>query len=381
LCKSWENRFIFNYFNYYGKQSRALGSDEPIRLLQIGDLEFGGPTAPGANIDMYSIPNHLQRTNWIPHVVAICGDISYSGKADEFIEATEWIDKFSDILWNDENDRRFLVAPGNHDCDFDAFAQFCYNATFPKEGDSQQAVIFKLGEKNVIRQIWDSPSKSKTLEETLFSNYKSFAERFLGKFPSITRTEHMSIINDSFSSWGVRVIYLNTMSNISPDNLHGFDIHIQDIKDIAEHCVRHNSNSLFTIIIAHYRPIDLGYLSNIQADQNKWSGIVEFLNTINAKLWLCAHTHGVEIGKVELSTNDRFMVIPYVVTSTLRLKSGARKENHSRAFMEIDLQREDGVVNSFTINQAEIKSESEINKNTSTTRTFSRRPNGYYAED
>ncbi len=93
-----------------------LAENEPIRVLQISDLQFGTdlPEAFEAETELaaQAIRRHFDGA---PHFVALTGDIAESGLPAQYAQAQRWIRAFVGALDANWSDHRFLVIPGNHD--------------------------------------------------------------------------------------------------------------------------------------------------------------------------------------------------------------------------------------------------------------------------
>ncbi|UCH96670.1 MAG: SUMF1/EgtB/PvdO family nonheme iron enzyme [Candidatus Aminicenantes bacterium] len=67
-----------------------------------------------------AVSSHVKETS-APQVVAVTGDIAFSGKKPEYDEALEFFEKLKGIL---PGETEFLVVPGNHDVDRDEVDEF-----------------------------------------------------------------------------------------------------------------------------------------------------------------------------------------------------------------------------------------------------------------
>src|SRR5689334_24562065 len=91
------------------------------RFVQLSDIHFGqerdGTLVTHEDvrthllIDAASLADERGRAD----KVIVVGDVAYSGKADEYKIAEEWLDRLTLAVKCDVTD--VCVVPGNHDCD------------------------------------------------------------------------------------------------------------------------------------------------------------------------------------------------------------------------------------------------------------------------
>ena len=343
IIMDWKNR-IYNEFSLYQqKYPKLLNHNESIKLLQIADMQFGAETDPSADADRYIIAKRLKEDSWVPNIVAICGDISQSGKESEFHEAQEWIDKFSrTLLPKRYEDIKYLVTVGNHDCNFDAFSQYYYESEFNKP-----SVEFKERKDMKGEEIWNDPKRKISIESVVFSNYISFADNLSSTYASFYKKSHLNIVNDFFLNWGIRIIHLNTLDMISPKNTVSVGINDKDRLEIVEHCVNNTRTpKVFTIIISHHGPDCFGYHGD---NGERWLRMQTFITNVGAKLWLCGHNHKTDINVIEIDPSNSNKNIPYAVANSLRLHADSRYYGAPIGYNNIELIRNNGVVEKIKI--------------------------------
>jgi len=94
----------------------SLQPNEPIRLLQVSDLQFGGelPEAFAAETELTA---QAIRRKWssVPHFIAVTGDIAEAGLPEEYAKAEHWLKDLAKKLDPSWTGKRFLIIPGNHD--------------------------------------------------------------------------------------------------------------------------------------------------------------------------------------------------------------------------------------------------------------------------
>ena len=351
VIDSWKNQ-VSLAFDFYQQRFPQLESpDETISLVQIADLQFGGEASPESSVDRYTIGEYLRNDMFIPKFVAVCGDIAQSGKPSEYKEAEKWFEDFAKTVWgNDDERKRFILTMGNHDANFDAFAQYFYGFDFESEDK-------KFTEKTITKKFfpWEDDKNYIVIENIVFQYFKAFEEKMSAKFRSVIRSKHLNIINDYFFNWGIRVLHINSLSKISPFDLHGEGISISDINDITSYCTNDGyAPDIFTIIVTHYGPIELGYRSSDTNKQNLWASVASFLSQCKVKLWLCGHKHTFEVDKIELDSEDQTKSIPYATVGSLRLSSAKIAPKAKIGFNKIELRRKDWSIHEVEITPIEV---------------------------
>lgn len=129
------------------------GNDRPVRLLHLSDMHFRTSKSWDADPVLRALTDFVGKTveaEGPPDLVAITGDLAFSGKADEYRLARAWLDQLWTELGSPPKDR-LLMVPGNHDVDRDK-VDFIAEATqerLLKKGleasKSQQQIATVLG--------------------------------------------------------------------------------------------------------------------------------------------------------------------------------------------------------------------------------------------
>jgi predicted MPP superfamily phosphohydrolase len=112
-----------------------------ITILHLSDIHFRKKKDDQDITSRKNVQQKLIRAvqehsevNKPPDVVAITGDIAFSGKKPEYDEALELFGNLKDIL---QKDTQYLAVPGNHDVDRDQVDKFAslYNVVKDKQVD------------------------------------------------------------------------------------------------------------------------------------------------------------------------------------------------------------------------------------------------------
>jgi len=102
-------------------RTSGTAMDQPIRLLHLSDIHFRTGTSWDSDPVLRALARFIGeevRRGLQPDLVAITGDLAFSGKAEEYALALDWLEHqlwpaFSPVLSRD----RLLLVPGNHDAD------------------------------------------------------------------------------------------------------------------------------------------------------------------------------------------------------------------------------------------------------------------------
>ena len=88
-----------------------------LSICHIADLQFGDPEASefALNVFFTRLTAYLSEREPKPDLVVIAGDITYSGKREEFAMAESHIIPFLESIYGEEYHKHLIVVPGNHD--------------------------------------------------------------------------------------------------------------------------------------------------------------------------------------------------------------------------------------------------------------------------
>jgi hypothetical protein len=90
--------------------------DEPLRILHLTDLHFGGPLPAAFGAETDQIAQNIRR-HWSkpPDFIALTGDLAHRGLPRNYASAKIWINSLAQKLDSSWSPERFLIIPGNHD--------------------------------------------------------------------------------------------------------------------------------------------------------------------------------------------------------------------------------------------------------------------------
>jgi Calcineurin-like phosphoesterase/GTPase-associated adaptor domain len=120
------------------------------RFLHLSDIHFGQKSGTVARHDhirnaLVNDARELAQKRGAATRILVTGDIAYSGKADEYEKATEWLEKLSVACGCDET--AVSTIPGNHDCARDAIstqARMVYATLRAHNADVLQATLAEI---------------------------------------------------------------------------------------------------------------------------------------------------------------------------------------------------------------------------------------------
>ena len=332
--KSIESNIYLKYLWHCGKQPALPKEDDSITILQLSDPQFGAETDHSSYMDRFKISENLRNNVIRPDLVIFCGDMTQSGKAVEFEQADKWIREFADTLEPKVPTDRFVFTIGNHDCDFDVFSTMMYKYDFSKN-------VFGKRPGGKHWEIQDNSYISN--DEYTFANYLLFERRLTSNNVSaVYRTSRLNTVNDSFTNWGIRIITLNSMAEISPDDHLGKGVSKEDLEQISSYCLNeHRYDNIYTILVSHYSPYDLGFESSDGKMQNLWARLESFVIQLDVNLWLCGHSHGASDQIIKIADGKVFR---YSKSSSFRLPSKDLAPGAQQSYNVITLKRNKGIV-------------------------------------
>lgn len=131
-------------------------SSAPIRILHLSDFHFSEEREPIAQLVLDKLIEYIRREvqeGLVPDMVAITGDLAFSGRKEEYTLAREWLDRlwtcFPDTLDKD----RLLLVPGNHDVDRKAVMEEARELRKPFLESGDQDLISKTLERSGSREL------------------------------------------------------------------------------------------------------------------------------------------------------------------------------------------------------------------------------------
>jgi 3',5'-cyclic AMP phosphodiesterase CpdA len=250
-----------------------------LRFLHLSDIHFGQETKDSSLVRHNHIRDALVKD--VEKLVAlrgpatrvlVTGDVSYSGKSDEYQAANEWLEKVT--IACKCNKTHVSTIPGNHDCDLSAVSHQAKMLYGQLRGSTPEVVQAQL---NAIHS--DGETASPFLPK--LNAYRKFANGFGCGFES---AERPMWVRDFELPGGIKLRF------------HGLtSVQVSDKSDAVGKMVLGNSqftmsesDNVINIALCHH-PLDW-FIDEKEASQ--------FLQK-NVRLLMVGHEHDVNIQKTE----------------------------------------------------------------------------------
>ena len=364
--KRWQTLITMGFNRYKQYNMKPLGKDQPVKILHIGDMQFGGSVSAGAGGDYMTIARQIKDEN-NPDLLVISGDIAQYGTKENYKEAFKWIKKLCIAIWEqfETNQDRILIIPGNHDCNLSAFAQkrFSYDLNKKNDGTTESKLSPFVDNKREGEKI--------NYESLVgYDNFCRFAHKLTNDIRWLTHENGLNFITDRFLRWGLRFVHLFTHTKISPEDRSGFDMDTNLVESIANSIfIEGNKKSLYTILLSHGGPSDFGLNEGTADSHTTWCKVRQFLENIQPNMLLYGHKHSSRASLLEDSLAGPFLKKTVAVrTGSLRLDATGLGLDGSRSFNIITLKRKDYKVEAinvqnYNINGINIKPDKEPYEN------------------
>lgn len=335
---SINNKIQFALNKYYSLSSSKKDEHETLRILHISDLQFGDPSYNEYSfLNQDIISNKLNDLNIEIDLLAITGDIAYSGLPSEYLDAAKWINKLCTNLFDFTNyHNRILLVPGNHDVSFDISVLNKWKLN---------GALFNP-KNNVKNEVEKRDVEILDFDSYKFAPFKAFSYNLTKE--SVFLDKNISYINDKFANWGLRFIHLNTCELVEYKNILNYQLTDDSIEYLNDQKNSFDKHDLYTVVLCHQGPQHLGHSND--GHKKEWIHLKNFLSLKNSKLFLHGHTHG-EFNHQIINLDDKKM--DCIQTGTLNLKKLANVDDH-RNFLIIELSRAHGKVESIELLPFEI---------------------------
>ncbi len=339
----------------YGRRSNySLGGDETVRILHISDMQYGDPNSDRwAKHALELIQIHVcEELNKEVHFLAVTGDITYSGKNEQFDQAYAELVHFAGKLWpGDEGYReRIWITPGNHD------------VNMPLCAAAESAYSFS--EKEISR----TSGVNKELLNYGLSPYRRFVARLL-KENSNDDFSSGNGVSDRFHSLGLRIHFLNSAGSISCRTPKASSVD-QDSLHQADTTVEKN---LFNLALCHHGGPRQDFTENFKRGDSveqveaidNWQDVAAHFELHQVRLLLHGHDHSWRSRALDYRGKQRPDASAYfelnrgefveACAATTHLNSALRGTN-PRGFNLIELSRTSSKVTGLTVSSYEVES-------------------------
>jgi len=305
--------------------------DDIIRILLLADVQFGDPaTDPGATFSENQIANVLKQNHNLPDLIVLAGDISHSGRPDQFKLAEERLAlDLMGLLWGKNNvDRyrdRIVLVPGNHDVNlrFSACDNYKFNLS-TKEFEDETIPFQNADTDNYLSH------HSYALEPFRRFARNLTGERNWGDLPSLTWVDRR------FVHCGIRFFVLNSVADLNSSKPNRASLNETALREINRSISDSGTDSIFSIAVSHHGLRPYGASDN-ETQINNWASCSSFFLMHEIRLWLCGHYHKFNVHSINS--------IPFNKTPLWVVQAPtSRISDTTRGFCVLELKRQAGKV-------------------------------------
>jgi hypothetical protein len=330
----------FELNRWHGRSNFSPNPDENITVLVLSDPQFGDPdTDNSSTFDDHAIAHLLRRENRIPHIVVIAGDLTHSGRPDQYKLAEERITKdLMGPLWGeafiDEYRERILVVPGNHDANFRFSA--CDGLYFNPETQCFESDAFPVD---------NDPCH----DDYTFEPFRRFALSLTNDRKWINANS-FSWVDRRFLNWGIQFFLLNSVSCLTAKTPQNYVLNEEELRLIGRSLSGDESADVFNIAISHHGvpSPDVDASERNKAGISNWKKSQGFFKNQEIGLWLFGHNHDFNCHSIN---SEPFSEMPLWLMQCPTLRIG----KSTRGFCVLELSRKGGKVVDANIRHYAIK--------------------------
>lgn len=322
---------------WHGRSGFRPKPDDTIRILLLADPQFGDrSTDPKATFAENWIAKTLRANahqsggEGLPDLIVVAGDVSYSGRPDQFALAEERL--AHDLiapLWGSNNiDRmrdRLIIVPGNHDVNlrFSA-ADGVYFSPSTKDFKADSPTL--VDDRNV-----PYPSH----KEYSLEPFRRFAHRLTAQREWLD-SKSLSWVDRRFIHCGIRFFVLNTVADLDADSPDCARISERDTRAINRSLADDVPNSIFSIAVSHHGLLPDGATNEKGVDNWQTVGR-DFFAMHKIRMWLYGHYHAFGARSLNDSPFDEDPLWMVQIPTTRIYPS-------TRGFCVLELNRKNGAV-------------------------------------
>lgn len=322
---------------WHGRSGFRPAPDDTIRILLLADPQFGDPqTDPKATFAENWIAKTLKTNSQkpggdpVPDLIVLAGDISYTGRPDQFALAEErLVHDLMVPLWGKNNiDRmrdRLIIVPGNHDVNlrFSAADNRCFNPS-TKEFTPDKPIL--VNDENV-----PYPSH----REYALEPFRRFAHR-LTRQREWQNSSSMSWVDRRYVHCGIRFFALNTVAELDAESPSCARLSERDTRAINRSLAEDMPDSIFSIAVSHHGLPPNGTTNEKGVDN--WLTVGrDCFSMHKIKLWLYGHYHAYSARSLNDTPFDKEPLWMVQIPTT-------RISPSPRGFCVLELKRKGGVV-------------------------------------
>jgi len=324
---------------WHGRSGFRPGPNETIRVLLLADVQFGDPkTDCSSTFAEHWIARSLKRDKLMPDLLVISGDVTHSGRPDQFALALDRFEKdLMKPLWGDndvDNMRdRIVLVPGNHDVNLRFLASDQYAYSPETNSFSNESVPFASDDKTRYSRHCDY-----ALEP-----FRRFARHLTGD-RNWDDSPNLSWVDRRFLHCGLRFVVLNSVAeaNIATPGRASFQE--KTMREINRSVSTESPDEYFTIAVSHHGLCQAGSAGKEKQIDN-WEEVGRDFFVLNGvRLWIYGHYHDFDVRSLN---NKTFQQTPLWL---LQLPT-ARVISQNRGFCLLELLRVNGVVSDAYVHQ------------------------------
>jgi len=313
-----------------------LSSNDDLNLLHIADLQFGDKAySSEASLIENNIHRYFKENEIDIHLIAITGDIAYSGTSVEYAEANKWLKMFCKNILGENYENKILLVPGNHDVDLKLSSLNKYKFSFKTKG------------------LEESMTENVNYNNFSLHQFKEFAYQLTQNEIWLKNIDGLSFLNRMFRNYGLIFYHLNTASIQDSNNPSLSGLTKEELGSL--YTLPDGEDSLYKIILAHHGPQDFGWELSDSKDE-RWHLLRNFMESIAPNMYLHGHRHGFKTYPLPTEGNNTSRIW-YHMTSTLSLDKSHRTSDNRRGFSIINFKRANGKVLEHKIQNYEIVEE------------------------
>ena len=279
------NKLLFELSHWYCQSGFRPGPGDTIRVLLLADMQFGDPdTDPNATFAEHRIAHALSQEHNLPDLIAIAGDVSYSGRPDQFALAQERIElDLMGPLWGTNNiDRyrdRIVIVPGNHDVNlrFSACDNYRFNLTTKRLEDET---------------VSPTPTSGHSLchHGYALEPFRRFARDLTGD-KNWEMSQSLSWVDRRFLHCGIRFFVMNSVAGLNSSMPGHASFDESALRGINRSLFHEESASIFSIALSHHGVRPDG-APHTETEVDNWIPVGRDVFSMHGIcLWLYGHYH------------------------------------------------------------------------------------------
>lgn len=306
---------------FYRRSNLTIEPDETINILHISDTQFGdSETDTGAFLLDSAIGNFMRKNRIETHFLIITGDISYSGKSDEYEKALEWFKTFLNELWPNQDMReRLLLVPGNHDVNLRLCAADKYEYNFKSKK---------------LLELKDKDKSKHDHRKFGLAPFMEFAYKLTGDKKWLEYKNNLCWLSDRFLHLGLRFYHLNSVASIDSKQPQKSSLPKSEMDRMTKQSKIYpeKGQPIFNILISHHgRPA-----VKLHGYEN-WDEVKNFFEVNNADLLI--HGHGHEWKGYTLQEGEAIYNMINIMAPSTHAGGKIRPPDERRGFNLINLKR------------------------------------------